>query len=167
MSFGKERLEQTGKNYKINGEDIKARKKTNNKWFETQDSISYWEDFYKPKIMYQELTQGSAFCLDRDAEFFISNTGYLITGNNLNYLITLLNSRIIEYCFRKFYSISLGESGLRWLAQYIINLPIPILAKDSIKKFLEMNDQEQESYIFQLLDLSNEEIKAISESFNS
>ncbi len=125
------------------------------------------EDFYKPKIMYQELTQGSAFCLDRDAEFFISNTGYLITGNNLNYLITLLNSRIIEYCFRKFYSISLGESGLRWLAQYIINLPIPILAKDSIKKFLEMNDQEQESYIFQLLDLSNEEIKAISESFNS
>ena len=49
LSFGKERLEQTGKTYIINGEKTKARKKTNNKWFETQDSISYWEDFSKPK----------------------------------------------------------------------------------------------------------------------
>ena len=45
LSFGKERLEQTGKTYTINGEKIKARKKTNNKWFETQDSISYWDYF--------------------------------------------------------------------------------------------------------------------------
>ena len=45
LSFGKERLEQSGKSYLINGEQIKARKKTNNKWFETQDSISYWKIF--------------------------------------------------------------------------------------------------------------------------
>lgn len=44
LSFGKERLEQTGKTYSINGEKIKARKKTHNKWFETQDSISYWDE---------------------------------------------------------------------------------------------------------------------------
>lgn len=43
LSFGKERLEQTGKEYSIKGEKVKARKKTNNKWFETQDSISYWD----------------------------------------------------------------------------------------------------------------------------
>ncbi len=47
LSFGKERLEQTGKVYIVNGEKIKSRKKTNNKWFETQDSISYWDDFSK------------------------------------------------------------------------------------------------------------------------
>ena len=39
LSFGYDRLKQTG--------DKGARKKTNNKWFETQDSIGYWEDFYK------------------------------------------------------------------------------------------------------------------------
>ena len=44
LSFGKERLEQTGKVYTVNGEKVKARKKTNNKWFETQDSISYWDE---------------------------------------------------------------------------------------------------------------------------
>ena len=49
LSFGMERLEQTGKEYIVNGEKVKARKKTNNKWFETQDSISYWDDFPSQK----------------------------------------------------------------------------------------------------------------------
>ena len=40
LSFGMERLEQTGKTHIVNGEKIKSRKKTNKKWFETQDSIS-------------------------------------------------------------------------------------------------------------------------------
>ena len=59
LSFGIERLEQTGKEYIINGEKVKARKKTNNKWFETQDSISYWDEFSKPKIIYPNMTK---FC---------------------------------------------------------------------------------------------------------
>ncbi len=50
LSFGIERIEQTGKEYYINGEKIKARKKTNNKWFEIQDSIGYWDEFSKQKI---------------------------------------------------------------------------------------------------------------------
>ena len=45
LSIGIERLEQTGATHIINGEKVKSRKKTNNKWFETQDSISYWEGF--------------------------------------------------------------------------------------------------------------------------
>lgn len=52
LSFGTERLEQTGKEYIIDGEKVKARKKTNNKWFETQDSISYWVDLIYPSIDY-------------------------------------------------------------------------------------------------------------------
>ena len=38
LSFGYDRLKQTG--------EKGARKKTNNKWFETQDSISYWDNIY-------------------------------------------------------------------------------------------------------------------------
>lgn len=41
LSFGMERLEQTGMEHIVNGKKVKARKKTNNKWFEVQDSISY------------------------------------------------------------------------------------------------------------------------------
>ena len=36
LSFGYDRLKQTG--------EKGSRKKTNNKWFETQDSIGYWEE---------------------------------------------------------------------------------------------------------------------------
>ena len=36
LTFGIERLEQTGKEHFVNGEKIKARKKTTNKWFEVQ-----------------------------------------------------------------------------------------------------------------------------------
>lgn len=46
LFFGKNRLEQTGKSILVDGKTIKARKKTNNKWFETQDSINYWDAFY-------------------------------------------------------------------------------------------------------------------------
>ena len=42
LSFGREKLEQTGATYTRDGQEFKARKKTNNQWFETQDSISYW-----------------------------------------------------------------------------------------------------------------------------
>ncbi|MFI2742194.1 Eco57I restriction-modification methylase domain-containing protein, partial [Zhouia sp. PK063] len=44
LSFGIERLSQSGKKG--------SRKKTNNQWFETQDSISYWDDFYRQKIVW-------------------------------------------------------------------------------------------------------------------
>ena len=66
LGFGIERLEQTGKSHIVNGEKIKARKKTNNKWFETQDSISYWEDFSKPKILWKRV--GSILTPVRDKE---------------------------------------------------------------------------------------------------
>ena len=57
LGFGIERLEQTGKSHIVNGEKIKARKKTNNKWFETQDSISYWRIFLSQKFYGNELAQ--------------------------------------------------------------------------------------------------------------
>ena len=43
MSFGYDKLKQTG--------DIGSRKKTNNKWFETQDSIGYWDNSFVLKIL--------------------------------------------------------------------------------------------------------------------
>lgn len=58
LSFGMERLEQTGKEHTIKGEKIKARKKTNNKWFETQDSISYWGALVKQNDAIKTHTTG-------------------------------------------------------------------------------------------------------------
>ena len=91
LSFGIERLEQTGKEHNVNGEKIKARKKTNNKWFETQDSISYWEDFDKPKIMYPNMTKYLPFYYDEKG-FYQNDKSFMITGAHVSYLAAFLNS---------------------------------------------------------------------------
>ena len=130
-------------------------------WYALQRwGANYWEDFYKQKIVYQELTQGSCFYLDKEAKFFVSNTGYLITGNDLEYLILFLNSKFVEFIFKSFYSVSLGGLGIRWLAQCIENLPIPFV-KDSDYKKLK-TEEEIEKYIYTKYDLSEEEINYIN-----
>lgn len=64
LSFGIEKLEQTGAKHVVNGEEIKARKKTSNKWFETQDQIGYYKEFAKPKIVYPNMTSVFPFTYD-------------------------------------------------------------------------------------------------------
>ena len=91
LSFGYDRLKQTG--------DKGARKKTNNKWFETQDSISYWEDFYKQKIVYPNMTKFMPFLLDKES-FMTNQKCFIMTGKKLAYLTTFFNSNIFKICYR-------------------------------------------------------------------
>ena len=100
--FCKQKLSQTGKFVEIKGERIilgntpeKARKKTSNKWFETQDSISYWEDFSKPKIIYREIGFEMDACI-APANWFVNNKLYLVTGDNIEYLLAFLNSKVFN-----------------------------------------------------------------------
>ena len=90
LSFGYDRLKQTG--------DFGARKKTHNKWFETQDSISYWDDFSKQKIMYPNMTKFLPFYIDTSG-FMQNDKSFMIVGNNLYFLTAFLNSSLFKYCF--------------------------------------------------------------------
>ena len=124
LSFGKERLEQTGKEHIINGVKIKARKKTNNKWFETQDSIAYWDEFSKQKILYPCIMHdGPHFMLDTQKEYFTPAPGNIITGNNLEYLLGFLCSKITYYVLRQFYMGGGIEGELK--TNRLLLLPIP------------------------------------------
>ena len=93
LSFGIERLEQTGKLHMIGGEKVKARKKTSNKWFETQDSINYWNDFFQQKIVYREISDAMDACLVEPG-IMLNNKCYLITGEHLEYLLAFFNSKV-------------------------------------------------------------------------
>lgn len=119
------------------------------------------EDFSKPKIIYQELSQGSSFALDKEGKYIPSNTAYLITGNNLEYLIKMLNSPIIEFVYRTFYATMLGTSGLRWLAQHINNLPIPQYCGTKIQEKILSNDYDEIVNVAEILGLSTEEVSFI------
>ena len=96
LSFGIDRLEQTGKKYVINGKIVKARKKTNNKWFETQDSISYWEDFFKPKIIWKRVGSIIRFAYDTHGILGLDSTCFAV-GSHIPYLCCVLNSSMGHY----------------------------------------------------------------------
>ena len=143
LSFGKERLEQTGKKYLINGEEIKARKKTSNKWFETQDSISYWDDFFKPKLFYADITQKLNFCRC-DEVMFCNNTTYFITAKNPNILTHLercLNTKLIDWYYRTL-SVQLGENAVRMFSIYVLNIPIPNISDMPLATLYGLSESE-------------------------
>ncbi len=144
LSFGKERLEQTGKKYIINGEEIKARKKTSNKWFETQDSISYWDDFFKPKLFYADITQKLNFCRCNEV-MFCNNTTYFITTNNqeiLTHLERCLNTKLIDWYYRTL-SVQLGENAVRMFSIYVLNIPIPDISDMPLYSLYGLTESEQ------------------------
>ena len=117
--------------------------------------------------MYQELTQGCAFAMDDKADYFVSNTAYLITGKYLDYLLKILNSNVIQYAYRQFYGTLLGDNGLRWLAQHIINLPIPQYKCTKIQSQIinSVIEQEIENAIYKLYNFTKEEIRSINSNY--
>ena len=98
LSFGIERLEQTGKIHIVNGEKVKARKRTSNKWFETQDSISYWEDFSKPKVMWKIIGCNINFCFD-EKQLICNNAVDIMTGDrdSIIQFVGLMNSKLFDW----------------------------------------------------------------------
>ena len=124
LSFGIERLEQTGKEYVVDGQKIKARKKTNNKWFETQDSISYWDDFSKPKIVWKRIGSILRFSYDDSGCVGLDSTCFA-TGTNLPYLVCVLNSKIGHYLLKD--APKTGTGDLLISVQAIEPLKIPLV----------------------------------------
>ena len=134
LSFGMERLEQTGKEYDINGKKVKARKKTNNKWFETQDSISYWDDLSKTKIVWIELSDESKFTICED--IVPLNTVFFLTGVNLHHILGLLNSKLVHWYFTTCLGTSSGVGTNRWLKYTIEQLPLVPYSDDALSQLV-------------------------------
>ena len=148
--FCLQKLAQTGKVVVIDGTEVtisgkkeKARKKTSNKWFETQDSINYWDDFSKPKLFYADITQHLNFCLCRDV-MYCNNTTYFITTDNereLRHLQKYLNSPLIDWYYKTL-SVQLGEKAVRMFSIYVLEIPIPPIGEDNIYEAYHLNATE-------------------------
>ena len=134
LSFGMERLEQTGKEYNINGEKVKARKKTNNKWFETQDSISYWDDFSRPKIIWKRVGSIIRFSYDEKGVFGLDST-FFATGKHIPYLCCVLNSSMGHYLLNG--APRTGTGDLLISVQAVEPVRVPVI-DDSYESFSDL-----------------------------
>ena len=114
---------------------FKSRKKTTNKWFETQDSIKYWDDFNHQKLVFSRISGDTpAFAIDKE-KMFTNDTGYIITGNNLEYLLQQLINPIIWFSFKKFYMG--GGIEKEFKVNNLLNLPVPFMDKEIILNSVE------------------------------
>jgi len=176
LSYGIERLEQTGKEYTINGEKIKARKKTNNQWFETQDSISYWDDFSKQKILWKRVGSILRFCYDDTGCMGLDSTCFAI-GNHVRYLLAVLNSPIGHYQLQNSPQTGTGDLLISVQALEPIYIPIPDekLEKNVVtlineivishnNKTIHIVEERINKLIFTAYHLTEEEISFIKES---
>lgn len=131
------KLNQTGESF-INseGKKEKSRKKSSNKWFETQDVIDYYEELLKPKLIYYHTAVNHNFYFDEEG-YYISANCYFIS-NATRYLQCLLNSELFRfvkgYLFPHFGDIE-NSRGVRLDGNKMNKLPIKIIDSNLEKIF--------------------------------
>ncbi|WP_441696791.1 type IIG restriction enzyme/methyltransferase [Helicobacter pylori] len=152
-------------------------------------NCAYLEDFEKEKIVYGEIVQEPRFYLDNGecelGYFYAEATSFILTGEHLRYLLGMLHSKLITFAFKTFYAGGgLGESGYRYKKAFIERLPIPKITPqnqkladkitDCAKAILEAKEKdpkantqklekEIDALVYQLYNLTDEEIKIIEE----
>ncbi|GHQ38265.1 type II restriction endonuclease [Helicobacter pylori] len=152
-------------------------------------NCAYLEDFEKEKIVYGEIVQEPRFYLDNGecelGYFYAEATSFILTGEHLRYLLGMLHSKLITFAFKTFYAGGgLGESGYRYKKAFIERLPIPKITPqnqklahkitDGAKAILEAkekdpkantqrSEKEIDALVYQLYNLTDEEIKIIEE----
>ena len=183
-NFDIRQLEQSGKKYPELG--FNARKKTNNKWFETQDNIAYYPEFEKEKIVFNQITQDYSFAFDNN-KIYVNQSSYIMTGQNLKLILAILNSSFVKFVYKNFYSGGgiEGEITIFTLEQ----LPIPPITpqnqhiaskiEEKVNQILSItqsedypeNPQKQEEVkklekeidqlVYELYELTEEEIRIV------
>ncbi len=154
---------------------LTSRKKTKNKWFETQDSINYWEDFSKQKIVYPNMTKYMPFLLDNEG-FCTNQKCFIVTGESLPYLTAFFNSNIFKICYRDNFPELLG--GTRELSKVFfeqVKIPnIQEIEKIDFETFVEDVQKGEDNASLRLeralmlaLDLQEYEEYILSYNINS
>jgi hypothetical protein len=133
------KIKQTGEDYiDENGNKQKTRKKTLNKWYETQDPIAYYKEFEKEKIVWKAVGRNLTFALLKPNKF-VTAPAALLTSKCNKYLLSLLQSKFTEY-FVLNNSDSTGAGDVMLNVQSIERIPLPMINIDEQKPFIKLVD---------------------------
>ncbi|GAA6933872.1 class I SAM-dependent DNA methyltransferase [Helicobacter pylori] len=145
-----------------------------------------YQDFEKEKIVYPETSQGAYFIYENSG-IFLEKTAFMIVSDayNLKLLTALLNSKLITFYFKNFCGgCILGKSGYQYNKHALEKIPIPKITPqnqkladkitDGAKAILEAKEKdpkantqklekEIDALVYQLYNLTDEEIKIIEE----
>jgi hypothetical protein len=158
-----------------------GRKAGSYEWYEIQDSIDYYKEFEKPKIIYPNICKRPEFTFDSDG-LYTNQKCYIIAAKD-KYLLAVLNSSVMEYLFK---SILPKLRGGYLEPNYIIfkRFPIPDKKKwpkealkiskiaDNVLKYQESDENDKVKFykkeidkvVYKLYKLDDSEINFIKES---
>ena len=140
-------------------------------WYAMQRwGAKYWEDFFKPKIMYPNMTKYMPFYYDEKG-FYQNDKSFMITGKHIPFLTAFLNSSLFKFCFRDNFPELLG--GTRELRKIFFDKISVIKVSDEINNDfkrevtnLQSNYTQEKAttidrMLFDLYGLTEEERKVI------
>ncbi|MEN3028645.1 MAG: TaqI-like C-terminal specificity domain-containing protein, partial [Aquificaceae bacterium] len=152
-------------------------------WYALQRYASdYYPEFEKEKIVWQRVSKEQRFSIV-DKGFYCEATTHLITGNNLRFLLGVLNSKMFGFAFYRFYMGGGIEGEIK--GEFIGRFPIPPLTPqnkhiaDRIEELVDQiiqkkkqngcgadtSDLEEQidQLVYELYGLTKEEIKIVEE----
>jgi len=168
------KLKQTGATYIRKGIKYPTRKKTANKWFETQDQIAYYVEFTKEKIVWASVGLNEYCYIPKD--FLLLDTNYFATGLS-KYHLAILNSKLIINYFIKDTDTRVGTVAYRHYKYNFEKIPIPKISEAAQKPFEDLVDKillkkekgqdtkaeekEIDDLVYELYGMTKKEIKLV------
>jgi len=162
-------------------------------WYALQRcAATYYNEFNKNKIIWPEIGLNGSFTYDTK-QFYTSNACFIMTGENLIYILAILNSKLFDFYFNLIAS-NLSQKANMYFKIYIEQFPIPVYQKtdttlelerlvNNILKIMPAINSAQiqknltskvseylnriDTLVYKLYGLNEKDIKIISEPYNS
>lgn len=159
---------------------LKKRQDKGDHWTNLRN-CAYIQEFEKEKIVYSEIVRSPQFYYDKN-NYTPEATVFFMTGVSLKYLTGVLNSKPNFWIFKNFFAgAGLGEEGIRYKKQFLVELPIPEIPATQQRPIVELVEQiiaqkekgedttvlEQQidNMVYKLYDLTYEEVKVMDPQF--
>lgn len=103
-------------------------------WYALQRfANTFYENFNKDKVIWLVLTDKASFAYEQES-LLVNDSVFLMIGNNLKYLLAILNSKLSEWYFDKI-TTSSGVGTNMWKKTYVEQIPIPEISKSEMRPF--------------------------------
>ena len=80
------------------------------------------------KVLCPDIAQEPQFLYEKEGQFVINDTGFIMTGEQLLLLTGIFHSNVFTYVYSKFYSGGgLGDKGYRYKKAFFENTPVPLI----------------------------------------
>lgn len=101
-------------------------------------AATYVNEFEKEKLVWLSISDKPAFALDTEKRY-VTAPAYILTSekNNIRYLLSLLNSKAMEWYLDKV-SSSTGQGTNQWSKIFVEQLPIPEVSDEILQNKFEV-----------------------------